>query len=832
MPQAASATRTWQTSAFLITTGAERRLPNQWLAVPGPVGEQLDLEPKQTETSEKVDKEKMINKFEMEVGGRVLEIEHGRVAMQAGGAVTVRYGDTMLLATATASKKGRPGTDFLPLTVDVAEKAYAAGKLPGGFFKREGRPNTEAILAARMIDRPIRPLFAKTIHNEIQIIITILATDRINPYPALGIVGASTALAISNIAFNDPIGACVIGLVENELVVNPTYEELQTSDLELMVAGTGDATMMVESGANFVSEEVLLDALELAQEVNGAIVEQIKEIQAKVGKEKWEAPEVTTEEKAAEKATRDMVGDGFVKVLKEPGDKTATNKSIEELMDETIEKLGADHDPAHVKSTIYALETEAVRNTILEDSIRPDGRKLDELRPLNSEVGYLPRVHGSGLFTRGETQILGALTLASAGERQRLDTYSLETEKHFIHHYNFPPYSTGEAGRFGFTGRREVGHGALAERALKPVVPSQADFPYTIRLVSEALSSNGSTSMGSVCAGTLAMMDGGVPIKAPVAGIAMGLITGDGGKYAILTDIQGAEDHSGDMDFKVAGTRDGVTALQMDIKVKGITFEIMGEALQQARVARLQILDSMAEAIADTRDDLSEYAPRMISLKIPTDKIGAIIGPGGSVIRGMIDEFGVTIDVQDDGTVVIGSPDKDNAEKAENAINALTKDVEVGDKYTGRVVRIMPFGAFVQILPGKDGMVHISELAQHRIPDVESVVSIGDELEVMVINIDNMGRIDLSHRALLEQSNEGGDSEGAPREERRGPRDRGGRDDRGDDRGPRGRSGDRRGPRSDRNDDGRRDDRGERGSRRPAGGYDGSPRRSGPPRRR
>jgi polyribonucleotide nucleotidyltransferase len=432
----------------------------------------------------------------------------------------------------------------------------------------------------------------------------------------------------------------------------------------------------------------------------------------------------------------------------------------------------------------------------------------------------------------GETQILGALTLASAGERQRLDTYSLETEKHFIHHYNFPPYSTGEAGRFGFTGRREVGHGALAERALKPVVPSQADFPYTIRLVSEALSSNGSTSMGSVCAGTLAMMDGGVPIKAPVAGIAMGLITGDGGKYAILTDIQGAEDHSGDMDFKVAGTRDGVTALQMDIKVKGITFEIMGEALQQARVARLQILDSMAEAIADTRDDLSEYAPRMISLKIPTDKIGAIIGPGGSVIRGMIDEFGVTIDVQDDGTVVIGSPDKDNAEKAENAINALTKDVEVGDKYTGRVVRIMPFGAFVQILPGKDGMVHISELAQHRIPDVESVVSIGDELEVMVINIDNMGRIDLSHRALLEQSNEGGDSEGAPREERRGPRDRGGRDDRGGDRGPRGRSDDRRGPRSDRNDDGRRDDRGERGSRRPAGGYDGNPRRSGPPRRR
>jgi polyribonucleotide nucleotidyltransferase len=815
----------------------------------------------------------MINKFEMEVGGRILEIEHGKVAQQAGGAVTVRYGDTMLLATATASKKSRPGADFLPLTVDVAEKAYAAGKLPGGFFKREGRPNTEAILAARMIDRPIRPLFSKTIHNEIQIIITILATDRINPYPALGIIGAATALAISDIAFDDPIGACVIGLVDGELVVNPTYEELQTSDLELLVAGTGDATMMVESGANFVSEEVLLDALELAQEVNGAIVEQIQEIQAKVGKEKWEAPAITPEEKAAEKATRELVGEDFIKALKEPGDKATRQNRIDAVMDGAIEKLGEDHDPAHVKSTLYALETEAVRSTILEDNIRPDGRKLDELRPLDSEVGYLPRVHGSGLFQRGETQILGTLTLASAGERQRLDTYGLETEKHFIHHYNFPPYSTGEAGRFGFTGRREVGHGALAERALRPVVPDQADFPYTIRLVSEALSSNGSTSMASVCAGSLALMDGGVPIKAPVAGIAMGLITGEGGRYAILTDIQGAEDHSGDMDFKVAGTRDGVTALQMDIKVRGITFEIMGQALEQARVARLAILDHMGRTISDSRDDLSEYAPRMLSLKIPTDKIGAIIGPGGSVIRGMIDEFGVTIDVQDDGTVVIGSPDRENAEKAENAINALTKDVEIGDTYTGRVVRIMPFGAFVQILPGKDGMVHISELAQHRVPDVESVVSIGDQLEVMVINIDGMGRIDLSHRALLEQSNEGGgdDSDGAPREERHDSRDRddrgargterGDRGDRGD-RGPRGRGGDRggrggdrggrgprdrdrgtrddrrerrdfgderRGPRSDRDHDSARGS--DRGSRRPAGGYDGSGRRSGPPRR-
>ena len=783
----------------------------------------------------------MINKFEMEIGGRVLAFEHGRVANQAAGAITVQYGETMLLATAAASKKPRPGADFLPLTVDVAEKSYAAGKLPGGFFKREGRPATEAILASRMIDRPIRPLFSKTIHNEIQIIVTILASDQVNPYPAMGIIGASTALAISDIAFNDPIGACVVGLIDGELVVNPTYEELQTSDLELLVAGTGEATMMVESGGNFVSEAVLLDALELAQEVNGAIVEQIVEIQAKVGKKKWEAPAVSDEEKAAENATRELVGEDFLKALKSPGDKATRQGRMDEVMDETIEKLSVDHDSGHVKSALYALETEAVRSTILEDGSRPDGRKLDELRGLNSEVGYLPRVHGSGIFTRGETQIMGVLTLASAGERQRMDTYGPETEKHFIHHYNFPPYSVGEAGRFGFTGRREIGHGALAERALAPVVPSQGDFPYTIRLVSEALASNGSTSMASVCAGSLAMMDGGVPISSPVAGIAMGLITdeNDINNYAVLTDIQGAEDHSGDMDFKVAGTREGVTALQMDIKVKGITFEIMKQALEQARIARLQILDNMEATIAASRDDLSEYAPRMLSLKVPTDKIGAIIGPGGSVIRGMIEEFGVTIDVQDDGTVVVGSPDRENAEKAEAAINALTKDVEVGDKYTGRVVRIMPFGAFVQILPGKDGMVHISELAQHRVPDVESVVNIGDELEVMVINIDGMGRIDLSHRALLEESNqEGGDSFDTPRSEKRESRGRNDREDR-DSRGggrnsrrqPRDFDSDRRAPGSDRSgrDEG---SSGDRRARRQTGGYDGSGRRSGPPRRR
>ncbi len=690
----------------------------------------------------------MINNFEMEVGGRSLRFEHGKVAKQAAGAVTLQYGDTMILATVAASKEPKD-LDFLPLTVEVAEKAYAAGKLPGGFFKREGRPSSEAILASRMVDRPIRPLFSKTIHNEIQIIISVLSSDGENPYPAMGIIGASTALAISDLPFHDPIGACVIGLIDGELVVNPTYEELESSDLELMVAGTGDSVMMVESAANFVSESVLLDALQLAQEVNGQIVEQIIEIQNKVGVKKWVAPEVSEDDKSAFEATQKHIGQDFLNTLKDPGDKKERLDRISELMNKTIESLGEDHEPSKIKSALYSLETEAVRKAILEDGQRPDGRKLDEIRSLNTEIGYLPRVHGSSIFTRGETQIMGVLTLASAGEHQRLDNFTPEDEKYFIHHYNFPPYSVGEAGRFGFTGRREVGHGALAEKALKPVVPSQEDFPYTIRLVSEALESNGSTSMASVCAGSLAMMDGGVPIKAPVAGIAMGLITDESGNHAILTDIQGAEDHSGDMDFKVAGTRDGVTALQMDIKVKGITFEIMNKALEQAKIARLAILDNMEATISSSRDDISEFAPRMINVNVPKDKIGAVIGSGGSTIRSIVDDFGVTVDVDDDGVVTIGSSDKDAAENAKKFIENLVKEVEVGEIYKGNVVRIMSFGAFVQILPGKDGMVHISELSKERVPDVESVVNIGDEVEVKVIKVDNQGRIDLSMKALL-----------------------------------------------------------------------------------
>ncbi len=796
-----------------------------------------------------------INKFEIEVGGRILELETGRVAHQAHGAVTVRYGDTLLLCTATGAKKPREGVDFLPLTIDVAEKAYAAGKLPGGFFKREGRPSTEAILAARLCDRPLRPLFPKNYHNEVQIITSVLSADRVNPHAALGIVGASAALTISDIPFDDPVGACVIGLVDGELVVNPTYQELQESLLDLTVAGTADAIMMVEAGASIVGEDVLLDALELAQEVNGAIVDLIREMQEKIGKSKWAVAEKSEAETAAEEAARSFIGDKLKDALKLPGGKQERVDAVDKIGDEVMAALGEEHDAGIVKSTFYSMEKEAVREAILNEDRRPDGRTLTEIRPLSSEVGYLPRVHGSAIFTRGETQIMNAVTLASAGERQRLDTYGPDEEKFFIHHYNFPPFSTGETGRFGFTGRREVGHGMLAERALQAVIPSQEEFPYTIRSVSEALASNGSTSMASVCSGCLALMDAGVPISAPVAGIAMGLITGEGGKYAVLTDIQGAEDHSGDMDFKVAGTTEGVTALQMDIKVKGITFEIMREALEQARDARLQILEHMAGTLTAPRSDLSEFAPRMMSINIPTDKIGALIGPGGSVIRGLIDEYGVSIDVNDDGVVVIGSPDKEKADQAKAAVELLTREIEVGQVYKGKVVRIMPFGAFVQLTPGKDGLVHISELSEEHVPDVESVVQIGDELEVMVIKVDNMGRVDLSARAVKEQSEAGevrDDKEWAEKFERRdrrdGDGDRGGRrddrrggrrDDRrgGRDRGPRDRGGDRgdrggyRGRRDNSDGDNGGDRPERRGGRRPVGGYDGE-RRVGPPRRR
>ncbi len=772
----------------------------------------------------------MIRTFEIEVGGRMMSFETGRLAKQAGGAVTIRYGDLVLLATATASKEPRQGVDFLPLTVDVAEKAYAAGKMPGGFFKREGRPGSEAILAARLCDRPLRPLFPKGYHNETQLIITILAADEVNPHAPLGIVGASAALAISDIPFDDPVGACNIGYIDGELVVNPTYEELEMSALELTVAGTADAIMMVEAGANFVSEEVILEALKLAQEVNGEIVSHIREMQAQIGKNKWMAPEASEAELEAKAATREHVGDAIKEALQLGGGKEAREDAIREIMSEVKSELtsGDDaHDALHVQTELYSLEKEAVRESILAEDRRPDGRVLEELRPLDSMVGYLPRVHGSGIFQRGETQVLGVLTLASAADAQRLDNLSPITTKRFMHHYNFPPYSTGEAGRFGFTGRREVGHGMLAERALSPVIPSEDDFPYSLRLVSEVMESNGSSSMASVCAGTLALMDGGVPISAPVAGIAMGLITGENGVAKVLTDIQGAEDHAGDMDFKVAGTRDGITALQMDIKVKGITFEIMSEALEQARNARLEILEHMERTISSPRTELRDGAPRMTTIMVPKDKIGMVIGPGGANVRGIQEEFGVSVNIEDDGSVTIGGTEKEKVDGAISSIRTMTKDIEVGENYTGKVVKIMDFGCFVNLIPGKDGMVHISELSDTRVPDVQSVANEGDELDVMVVNVDQNGRVDLSVRARIEELSHG--DHGRALEEavgRRRPNNRGG--GRGGDRGGRGggrfdrggrggfdRGGDRGGRRDDFDRGGRRDrrddfDRGDR----------------------
>ena len=743
---------------------------------------------------------------ELEIGGRTMSFETGRVAAQASGAVTVKYGGLMLLATATASKEPRTGIDFLPLTVDVAEKAYAVGKMPGGFFKREGRPNTEAILAARLCDRPLRPLFPKGFHNETQLIITILAADEVNPHATLGIVGASAALTISDIPFDDPIGACNIGLINNKLVVNPTYQELEQSALDLTVAGTDDAIMMVEAGAEFVSESILLDALMLAQEVNGEIVAQIREMQNAIGKTKWELPEPSEKENESKQATREFVGNKIKDALAMSDGKTDRQVAVSAIMSDakaTLLDENSNLDPLHVQSELYSMEKEAVRDGILQEGKRPDGRSLSEIRPLDSMVGYVPRVHGSAIFQRGETQVLDILTLASAGEAQKLDNLSPITSNRFIHHYNFPPYSTGEAGRFGFTGRREVGHGSLAERALRPVIPDENVFPYTIRLVSEVLASNGSTSMGSVCAGTLALMDGGVPIVAPVAGIAMGLITDGQGRAEVLTDIQGAEDHAGDMDFKVAGTQDGVTALQMDIKVKGISFEVMSKALEDARIARLKILDHMTQTMVKPREDLREGAPRMVTVQIPTDKIGALIGPGGSNIKGMQEQYGVSIDVDDTGTVVIGSTSSETVEEVSKAIRLMTKEIKVGEIYTGKVVKVMDFGCFVNLIPGKDGMVHISELSDSRVPTVESVAREGQELTVMVVNVDQTGRVDLSVRAIIDQNNYNGDHDRALQEalERRGPGNRGGRGGRsgGNDRGgSRGRSFDNRRSRDDR----------------------------------
>ena len=691
----------------------------------------------------------MVHVFERQIGGRMLRIESGKLALQAGGSVTVKYGDTVLLVTATAAPVTREGIDFLPFTVDYEERLYAAGKIPGSFFRREGRPTTEAILAMRQVDRPLRPLFPKHLRNEIQVVITSLSADQENIPDILGIIGASAAVSISEIPFDGPVSGCRIGYVNGELVVNPTFQQLEDSALDLVIAGTKDAVMMVEAGASEVSEALLLQALKLGQIVNAEVVELQEDMVRQLGKAKFKVPEKEHASKAVIDAVVSMVNGRLESVMLDADDKADREGGIARLKADVVARLGQ-HDAKEVGNAYEDLVKDVVRSAIVHKGIRPDGRKMKEIRAISCEVGLLPRTHGSGLFTRGQTQVLSITTLGSMSQQQRLDTIGVADTKRYMHHYNFPPYSTGEVKRVGNPGRREIGHGALAERALEPVLPSEEEFPYVIRVVSEVLGSNGSSSMGSVCGSTLSLMDAGVPIKKPVAGVAMGLVKLESGEFAVLTDIQGMEDYLGDMDFKVAGTADGVTALQMDIKVKGITFEVMEHALDQAKEGRMHILGKMNATISQARSELSKYAPRITRIMIPTEKIGAVIGPGGKTIRAIAEETKATIDIEDDGTVLVSSVSEEGSRRAIQIIEGLTKDVEVGTMYTGRVTRIMTFGAFVEIMPGKEGLVHISELAAERVGKVEDVVNVGDEITVMVQELDRMGRINLSRRAVLE----------------------------------------------------------------------------------
>ena len=752
----------------------------------------------------------MAHVFEREIGGRTLTLESGTLAEQANGAVTVRYGDTVMLVTAVASTQPREGTDFFPLTVDYEERLYAAGKIPGSFFRREGRPTTEAILTMRLTDRPLRPLFPKGMRNDVQIIITVLSADQENIPDVLATIGASAALGVSDIPFDGPVSSCRIGYLGGELVVNPTFQQLEDSSLDLVVAGTRDAIVMVEAGAKEVSEELLLQAMKMGQIVNAEVSDLQEEMGEVLRKPKFR---VRVEESAAdiEAAVASAVGRRLVELLGEARDKTDREAAIGAVQGEVIAKLTGTYPPDKVAASFQSVLKKEVRDAIVHRGVRPDGRGLDEIRPISCDVGLLPRTHGSGLFTRGQTQVLTITTLGSMGQQQRLDTIGVEETKRYMHHYNFPPFSVGEARRIGNPGRREIGHGALAERSLLPVIPSEEEFPYTLRLVSEALSSNGSTSMGSVCGSTLSLMDAGVPIKAPVAGVAMGLVQ-SGEEFAVLTDIQGIEDALGDMDFKVAGTTEGVTGLQMDIKSKGQTFEIMEAALAQAKKGRMHILAKMAETIAATRPELSRYAPRMVRIVINPEKIGAVIGPGGKTIRSIADETKASIDIEDDGSVFIGSVSEEGAKRAIEIIEGLTRDVEVGTVYNGKVTRLMAFGAFVEILPGKEGLVHVSELADHRVDRVEDVAKVGEEMMVMVVEIDRMGRINLSRRAVVEGLGSSGarvrDSGGPPRE---GDRDRNG--------GPRRDGPGGRGARPD-----------GRGGPRDRGPRPGGPPRGGPPR--
>ncbi len=728
---------------------------------------------------------------EIEIAGRTLSIETGKLAQQAHGSAVVRYGDAVVLVTAVMGGV-REGLDFFPLTIEYEERLYAVGRIPGSFFRREGRPTTEATLAARLTDRPLRPRFPKGMRNEVQIITTVLSADHENQPDILGIIGASAALSISQIPFNGPVAATRMGYVDGELVVNPTYEQLAEGKLDLTIAGSRDAVIMIEAGAKEVSEEVILEALRVGQENNVKVIDLQDQIVAEVGKSKTEVVYAESSDPDLLSSIERIARPTLESIIDRGEGRGERNEGVKQAEREAIEQLGEEHDAKTVAKVFDDVLKKTVRAKVIKEGKRPDGRALTEVRPLSSEVGLLPRTHGSALFQRGETQILTVATLGGMSMTQKLDGLSPEDTKRYIHHYNFPPFSTGEARRMG-TGRREIGHGALAERALAPVIPDEADFPYAFRVVSEALGSNGSTSMGSVCGSTMALMDAGVPITRPVSGVAMGLMTDDEGNFQVLTDIQGVEDFFGDMDFKVAGTSEGITALQMDIKVSGITQEIFRQALAQAKDGRAFILNHMLGTLAEPRTELNPNAPRMTRVNIPVDKIGALIGPGGKTIRSIVETTGASVDVENDGVVTIGASDQAAAEHAIRMIEGLTKEVEVGERYTGHVTRLMNFGAFVEILPGKEGMVHVSELDTSRVESVEAAVKVGDELEVMVVEIDRMGRINLSRRAVLEDlspeevgSRSNGRS-GGDRGPRNFDRDRRGGDRRGGDRdrGPR-----------------------------------------------
>ena len=689
-----------------------------------------------------------MHSYSIELGGRTLTMEIGKIAKQANGAVLVRYGDTAVVVAATGTKTPREGVDFFPLTVDFEEKMYAVGKIPGGFIKREGRPAETAILTSRLIDRPIRPMFPEGYHNDVQIVATAVSVDPDNAPDIPAMIGASCALFISDIPFEGPIAGVRVGMIDGQYIINPTIEQAKVSRLNLAVAGTKDAILMVEAGAKEISEDEMLDAIWFGHEEIKKLVEWQEKIMAEVGKPKMEVP--VYEPPAELAAEIEAYGAEQLKAALMDANKLEREENVArikaEIADAFMEKY-----PDNAKDVAYItqkLVKKIVRRTISVDKIRPDGRALDEVRPVTCEVGLLARPHGSALFTRGQTQILNVLALAPLSEAQTLDGLGVELTKRYIHHYNFPPYSVGETKPLRSPGRREIGHGALAERALLPVIPSEEEFPYAIRLVSETLESNGSSSMGSVCASTLSLMDAGVPIKAPVAGVAMGLVK-DGDYFTILTDIQGLEDALGDMDFKVAGTKNGITAIQMDIKIDGINKEIFKQALAQAKRGREHIMGIMLDCIAEPRKELSKYAPKITTIHVDPEKISKIIGPGGKTIKKIVEETGAKIDIEEDGRVYIAAVNSEEAAKAIDMINGITAEAEVGKVYTGKVTRLMAFGAFVEILPGKEGLVHISQLSTERVNKVEDVVSVGDEIVVKVTEIDQKGRINLSRKAVL-----------------------------------------------------------------------------------